>query len=279
MKIVLVYNPKSGSSLGKSVLRKKCQTNGIEVEKFIAMDEKIAHKLAPYIKEAQIIGVIGGDGTISTVAGIVANTKATLLPIPGGTLNHFTKDLGVPQDVDEALAQATQAKPRNIDIASVNDTYFINNSSIGIYPASLHRREEIEPRVGKWPAAIAASLRALVSFKTHRVTIDNSTFSTPFVFIGNNRYALDSFERTALDNAILTVFIAKTKSRLTLLKIACFALIGKTNQVPEFDEINTKEINIEAKRQSISVSHDGEVSQLTAPLHYKIHTGALKIIG
>lgn len=282
MKLVVVYNSKSGSALTKSELRKNFVAAGHEVERFVAIGDGFEQKLATSIKQGKYIAVVGGDGTVSAVAGLVAGTTATLVPLPGGTLNHFTKDLGVSQDIDEALSDIKKSRARRIDIASVNGITFINNSSIGVYPASLHGRDEIEPKLGKWPAAVIASFRSLVRLKTYRVTIDDHTFKTPFVFVGNNRYSLDSLggtERTSLDEALLTVFVAKTQSRRTLLKIALFALIGKAKQLSEFDEFHVEELTIETKRPILSVSHDGEVSRLSSPLRYQVRAKALKILG
>lgn len=282
MKIVLVYNPKSGSALTKSELRKKCSAADIVIENFVAIGDEFERRLAPYIRKGKYIAVVGGDGTVSAVAGQVVGTKATLVPLPGGTLNHFTKDLGIPQDIDNALKKLKKLRPRKIDIASVNETYFINNSSMGLYPASLHARDELESSVGKWPAAVVASLRALVRLKTYAVTIDNRTFHTPFIFVGNNRYMLDAFrgtERTALDEGLLTVFAAKTRSRFTLLKIALFVLLGRAKDLPEFDEFHPTSLTIETKRHKLSVSHDGEVSRMHSPLSYKINAQALKLLG
>ncbi len=282
MKIILVYNPKSGSALSKKELRQKCNEADIQVEAFIPIRDGFERTLAPHIKNAKNIAVIGGDGTVSAVAGLVLGTNATLVPLPGGTLNHFTKDLGIPQDVDEALGRLKKLKPRRIDIARMNDTFFINNSSIGIYPLSLHDREEIEPKVGKWPAAIVASLRAFIRLKTYSVTVDNETFKTAFIFIGNNRYSIDLLggtERSSLDEGLLTIFIAKTQSRLVLLKVALFALIGMTRDLPEFEEIYSDEITIDTKRHKLSVSRDGEVSRASSPLKYSVEKGALRILG
>ena len=169
MNITLVYNPKSGSSLSRQALRKKCDAANITIDKFVAIGDGFERKLSSAITAGASIAVIGGDGTVSAVAGLVANTKATLIPLPGGTLNHFTKDLDIPQDVDEALARLRRLKPRTIDIASVNDMMFINNSSIGLYPASLRSREKLESKLSKWSAAVVASWRAFVNLQTYRV--------------------------------------------------------------------------------------------------------------
>ncbi|MEE8736758.1 diacylglycerol/lipid kinase family protein [Bifidobacterium subtile] len=282
MKLVLVDNPQSGSAISRKELREKCAAADITVEEFIAIGDGFESKLKPFIRAGKPIAVIGGDGTVSAVAGLVADTKATLIPLPGGTLNHFTKDLDIPQDIDEALARLATLSPRSIDIAKVNDTPFINNSSIGLYPTSLRSREQLESAFGKWAAAIVASWRAFVSFKTYLVTIDDETFEPPFIFVGNNRYELDAAggtNRTRLDEGVLTVYAAKTQSRLTLLKIALFALIGRDKQLDEFEEFFPATLTIKTDHAELSVSHDGEVSKLTTPLRYAMQPKALTILG
>lgn len=282
MKLVMVYNPKSGSAISREELQKKCEQSHIEVKEFIPIGEGLEQPLAPYIEKGETIAVIGGDGTVSAVANQVVGTDAVLVPLPGGTLNHFTKDLSVPQDVDQALDRLSSLAPRSIDVACMNDDiHFINNSSIGLYPNSLRDREKIESKVGKWPAAVIASLRAFIQLTTYRVTIDAETFDTPFIFIGNNHYSLDSLggtERSSLDEGLLTVLIAKTQSRTLLLKIAFFTLIGRAKQVTEFEERHVSAVTIDTKRHSLSVSYDGEVTKLPSPLVYKVKPGQLTVL-
>src|SRR5690606_11995824 len=121
-----------------------------------------------------------------------------------------------------------------LDVAAVNDMVFINNSSIGLYPSSLRERDRREDKLGKWPAMIIASIRTFVRLPGFTVTIDDRTFQTPFVFVGNNRYRMDEIGlpvRDKLNEGLLTVFIAKKIARLTLLKIAFLALVGKAHAV------------------------------------------------
>ncbi|MCI1220004.1 MAG: hypothetical protein LKF99_05660 [Bifidobacterium sp.] len=284
MKMVIVDNPQSGSAIPRQELREKCARAGIEIEKFVAIGDGFENELKPVIQAGRPIAAIGGDGTVSAVAGLVAGTESTLIPLPGGTLNHFTKDLDIPQDIDEAIARLATLSPRSIDIAEVNGTFLINNSSIGLYPTSLRGRDRLESAsiLGKWSAAIVTSWRAFVSFKTYRVTIDDETFETPFIFIGNNRYELGAagaINRTRLDEGVLTVYAARTQSRLTLLKIAFFALLGHDKQFDEFEEFFPVAVTIKTDHAELSVSHDGEVCKLRTPLRYAIHPKALNILG
>ncbi|MCA9339079.1 NAD(+)/NADH kinase [Candidatus Saccharibacteria bacterium] len=282
MKIILVYNQKSGSSLSLHVLRKKLVKNKIEVTKAIKISPSLKSDLSLYINKKNTIVAIGGDGTISAVAGIVANTKAILAPLPGGTLNHFTKDLGIPQNIDEAIKNLKNAQQHKIDVASVNDTIFINNSSIGLYPASLKIREETEDALGKWLAAALGIFRAIIHYKTYNIKIGRKYFATPFIFIGNNSYKVSDFaltNRTSLKKGKVAVYLTKAQNRFALAKIFVHAAIGRLHKADGFESFLAEKITIETRRQKkIHVSHDGEISKLSTPLIYKILPKSLTIL-
>ncbi len=282
MKIVLVHNAKSGSALSLTSLKKKFKKNNIEIEKDIKIEPGFEKKLKPFLKPKQIIAAIGGDGTISAVAGIVAETPAILAPLSGGTLNHFTKDLGVSQDIDKAIAHLKKAKQQKIDIAKVNNIVFINNSSIGLYPSSLKVREDTESTLGKWPAAAFGIIKALIRYKTYIVTINQKTFATPFIFIGNNPYEVNDFaltNRKSLSKGQLSIYVTKAHSRFALIKIFAHATTGKLHEADEFESYSANEITIKAHgHKKIYVSHDGEVSKVATPLAYKIVPKSLNIL-
>ena len=282
MKCVVVYNPHSGRSLPASELRKAFRAASIEIITLVPVSKDMPKKLASAIKKGHVIAAIGGDGTISSVAELVANTKAALLPLPGGTLNHFTKDLGIAQNLDAALMSARTGKPRRIDIASVNGHYFVNNSSLGLYPDSLGVRDRLEDTFGKWPSAVVGAARALVNFHSYHVTIDGRSLVTPFIFVGNNDYQLSEFgatDRTALDAGLLYVAIAKASSRWQLVKIFGRALTGRLHAMNDFDTFTiTQELTIETRRKQLHVSRDGELLRLTAPIVYRVHPKKLRVI-
>lgn len=283
MKVVMVYNPKSGSALTLQELRTKCKSAGIEIESSVAIQNGFEKELASYVKKNKIIAVYGGDGTISAVAGMVAHSGAILAPLPGGTMNHFTKDLGISQNIDEVLLSLQKAHVRYVDIASVGEKFFINNSSLGLYPVSLRSRKKIESRFGKWLATILASLHSLITFKKYSISIEGEkAIVTPFVFIGNNRYsfsALKGISRSSLNEGVISVFVAKTHSRLKLFQILLMAVVGKSATTNDFKQQHTQALTIHTSRAELSVSYDGEVSKFTPPLEYKIHPKSLRILG
>lgn len=281
MKLIVVDNPKSGSAVKRSDLKKMFTAAGIEVVAFVPVGDRLKQQLAPHIKRGAQIAALGGDGTISAVAGLVHGSKATLVPLPGGTLNHFTKDLGINQDLETAIGQLKKAKLKKLDIASVNDIYFINNSSLGLYPQSLATRERAEDQLGKWPAAVVGAARALIQFHHYRLTINGRDYVTPFVFVGNNDYKITergTTDRTRLDAGKLGVAIVRSHRRRHLLKVFFAALIGRLHSAKEFEYFTTSELEIKTRRRKLNISHDGELSRLPSPITYRIHPGTLRVL-
>jgi diacylglycerol kinase family enzyme len=280
MRVVVVCNPASGSAMSVAMIRKKCTQNGIVIEKIISVHDAYERALQPYIEKGATILAIGGDGTISSVAQLALGTKATIAPLPGGTLNHFTKDLGVNQDIDTAIAALSHARTHLVDVGMVNGQVFINNSSIGLYPSSVRERRKFESYTGKWLGTIIASIMAFIQFHRYTVTIKGETFRTPFVFIGNNTYTLDptGILRPRINEGVLSLLIIKNASRFSLLKIALLAVIGREQIADEFEMYKVKEVTIKTARRHIYVAHDGEIDTLNTPLTYRIEAKKLRVL-
>ena len=94
----------------------------------------------------------------------------TLVPVPVGTLNHFSRRLGIASP--EAAARAiADGHPMRVPVGSVNGRAFVNNVSIGIYPRFVRTRERIaaDARVSASRTPLAG-LHAL--WRLRQVTID-----------------------------------------------------------------------------------------------------------
>lgn len=227
----------------------------------------------------------GGDGTISAVASVVAGSHTILGVLPMGTLNHFAKDLGVPADMNAAVRILADGKARKIDVGEVNGRIFVNNSGLGLYPAMVEQREREQKRgVSKWIATFWAAAKALTRYRLLTVRVATSgehlVRITPIVFIGNNQYSMQSLNagsRACLDAGQLSLYIPRHKKRLQLLWLSLRAILGQLRE-DDFDILLTQELWIATRRRHLRVTLDGEVAKLEAPLHYRIHPGALRVM-
>jgi diacylglycerol kinase family enzyme len=234
---------------------------------------------------ATIVGG-GGDGTINAVASALMGTDKTLGVLPLGTLNHFAKDLKIPLDVEKAVATIIEGHVVHVDVGEVNGRIFLNNSSLGLYPSIVHQREQKQKLgQGKWPAFVWATFGVMrrYPFLDVRLNADGKQFSsrTPFVFIGNNEYEMESFDiggRSRLDAGRLSLYFSHRTGRLGLLGLGVRALLRRLHQAEDFVRLTTTEVLIETKRNRVRVSTDGEVNMIRPPLRYRTLPGALRVI-
>lgn len=246
---------------------------------------ELARRAVKERREPVVAG--GGDGTINAVAAQLVGTESTLGVLPLGTLNHFAKDLKIPLDMEGAAQTILDGRAVQVDVGEVNDRIFLNNSSLGLYPSIVHRREQQQHRLGrgKWPAFIWAALSVLkrYPFLNIRLHVDERELArrTPFVFIGNNEYVMESFDigaRSCLDAGRLSLYIAHRTGRMGLLRLAWRALFGGLRDEEDFDALCTRELWIETRRRRLRVATDGEVTVMQTPLHYRVRPRALKVI-
>jgi YegS/Rv2252/BmrU family lipid kinase len=229
----------------------------------------------------------GGDGTISAAASALAGTDTVLGVLPLGTLNHFARDLGIPADLDEAAKLIAGGKERRVDVAEMNGQVFINNSAIGLYPLMVVDRDLQRKRFGrsKRLAMAVASLRTLVRFRHHRLTLTvndhKAQIDTPLLFVGNNDYRVAlpaAGERKSLEDGELCVMVMRKKTRRGFIGASVRALLNRSqpNDMVRLEKV--ERLRVSSTRPRLAVSLDGEVVRVAPPLDYKIRKKALRVV-
>jgi undecaprenyl-diphosphatase len=225
------------------------------------------------------VGAAGGDGTIRLVAEQLVGTGVPLLPIPAGTRNHFAKDLGV-ADLD-AAEKAADGKVIDIDVGCVNGRYFVNNSSIGLYPKIVIRREAHQRRLRKGVANVVAAYEQLREGARVDVEIDGVTHRAWMVFVGNGTYGeglLDLADRECLNDGLLDVRVALADRPLSRLRIVGALFLGRLARCPLVERWQTKATVVNLNRGHVEVALDGEVETLSTPLRFACVAQDLKVL-
>ena len=289
--IEVIVNAGSGSVEEDSIresLTTSFQENNLEAHIRLAKDgaEIVEFAKRAAASNAEIVCAGGGDGTISAVAQEIVKTDKTLGVLPLGTLNNFSRDLQIPQNIAEAVKIIAENNKNKIDVGEVNGRIFVNNSSIGLYPQIVKNREAQQSLGhGKWSSAFWAALKILKRSPFFAVRLQTANGArvvrTPFVFVGNNDYEMDFLKigrRAKLDGGRLSVYFLQRSGRRGLFLLALRTIFGRLRQARDFEEISPSEITIETKRKQILVAFDGEVEVMNTPLHYKIYPQSLRVI-
>ena len=283
--IALVVNPKSGKGSEPREVAKRFAAQGLPVELFEAADPVEAAKQAR-AAGARTVVAAGGDGTVSAVASVLAGSDVALGIVPAGTLNHLAKELRIPTDQDAAIRVIAAGRLACVDVAEVNGRVFVNNSSLGLYPAMVtSRKKEEKLGRGRWMALFRASVMTLRRMPRIdvRLTAGDTQIErrTPIVFVGNNPYEVEGMKagsRVRLNTGKLFVSIATARSGLDMIRLSLLALLGRLKERDEFEAFLAEAAVVESHREHIRISLDGEVVTMNTPLHYRIRPACLHII-
>ena len=216
----------------------------------------------------------GGDGTISTVIQPLVNSDAALGVIPLGTFNHFARDLAIPLDWRAALEIALSGTNRQIDTGRVNERFFVNNISIGLYPELVARREAMGRDTPRWKARIYAAIAVLRKYPHVKLAIETEylreVIRTQVFVVSNNSYDLSRIgveaSRTTLEQGRLSVYWLPHVRRITLARFLARYLSGTVTKAPGFHTFQTLHLRVQSSRKHLVLGADGEVDSMKPPL-------------
>lgn len=147
-KLTFIVNPFASSFSERRVkLIERALKTVAEVEVLRTEKRDHATELAKHASQtADIVCVLGGDGTLNEAAQGVIGTDTVLAPLPGGSTNVFARAIGYSNDVFEALSQLIESieesKTKRIGVGSINDRVFLFNAGIGLDAEVIARVEK-----------------------------------------------------------------------------------------------------------------------------------------
>jgi YegS/Rv2252/BmrU family lipid kinase len=290
--IAIVLN--SGSGNGREppdpgALRAKFAAHGLAAEVFRCEAGGSIADLASAAIEAKpwCLVAAGGDGTVNAVAAAALEHDLPFGVLPLGTLNHFARDLDIPDDIDAAIAAIAAGHERRVDVATANDRLFLNNASLGLYATIVVDRERQQRRLGrgKWSALLRATLQALREPQAFEVAIEADgrmlRQRTPFVFIGNNDYIVQGPEagrRASLDDGLLSVYVLHPRTAAGLLWLALRTLLRGTSGASDLDAFSTRQLEVHGRGARLPFARDGEVDDIETPIRFAVRPGALRVL-
>jgi diacylglycerol kinase family enzyme len=203
-------------------------------------------------------------------------------------MNVLAKDLGIPLDLDGAIAALRTGRPRAVDLGEVNGHVFLINSVIGMPARVAHHRERLRGRrLG--PLGLArlalATLRHLGPYPRLRATVSvgggRERLALRLLCVVNNDYAEAPgkiLERERVDGGGLTLYIARRLPPWRLARLALGFAAGNWRAVPGLERHEGAGLAISAGRRALRVMNDGEIRLIASPLRYRLRPRALTVI-
>lgn len=164
-KILLFYNPNSGSGIFKNNLDhiiERCQIAGYQVVPVRACQGFDINDTFEELDQNEYSRVIiaGGDGTVNLCVNAMVNNNIDLpvAILPSGTANDFAYYFELPSDMDYLLDIALGDKTTKVDVGHVNNKVFVNVAAMG---ALIDVSQKTDPNLKNALGVIAYYLKAL----------------------------------------------------------------------------------------------------------------------
>ena len=295
MRIKAILNRDSGTLRNLDIaglcqqLRERFGANGHEVACDIVRGDDLVKTLdaAGDDDGVEAIAVAGGDGTVSSAAGLCWKAEKTLVVLPGGTMNMYARTLGVPMDIFAAVDAIAAGTVVSADIATANGRPFVHQFSVGLHPRLVRMRNRLayNGRFGKILASMRALGTAISRPPALPATIETDGGKRHEVFsllgVSNNRFGEGHLPYAdTLDEGLLGIYWARVLNRRGGFRLTKDAVLGTWSTNPDVTVEHSRRVRLHfdpARRQPKCVI-DGELLKLEETVEICMHAGELSVM-
>ena len=288
-KVRFIYNPYSGEN---NIIN--------ELDNVIKLHQEVDLTVVPYriqkgkdLSEAldiidktySYILIAGGDGTVDSLVNAMKhrNINIPIGILPVGTANDFGKFINMPSDIQEACKQILDSKPVAVDVGKINDDYFINVASTGLFTDISQKIDvNLKNTIGKL-AYYLKGLEELPNFRKLKVKLSSKECNYDgemyllLVFNGKTAGNLNLATEAEITDGKLDVIMFKAIQVMELLPLFIKLLKGEHLDSDKVVYFKTDDVYIESS-EDIVTDIDGERGP-DFPLRIQCIKGGIEILG
>lgn len=178
--VQLVVNPRTGNGRALAIagrLEAAVRARGREARTLVVRDLREARTwLARRCNDVGALICVGGDSTLSEIAGVALEGRIPLVPVPVGFGNIFARVFGHRDEVPFVLDLLDRGRVRWVDVGSAGGEIFLSNYGFGLLEDVKQAVEDqsVVPRSGllRYLAYVRVALWTLVTAPSPSVRVE-----------------------------------------------------------------------------------------------------------
>lgn len=272
MKHLFIINPKAGKGKALQLIpRIKEEFRNTNEEFIIEITKKAGHAtelVRKYVsRENYRVYAVGGDGTLNEVLNGMVNSESCLGVIPSGSGNDFIRNIYKEKFPRNIIKEIINGDIEYIDLAKVDDRYFINISSIGIDAEVVNNAKNIKrfPFISGKLAYILSAIITILIYKYRDIdlTIDSKEIKikNTLLAIANGRCyggGMKVAPDADIQDGLLDICAIDKLSRAKMFILFPKLIKGEHHQIKEVTFYKGKKVTINSKEE-VTVNIDGEI--------------------
>jgi YegS/Rv2252/BmrU family lipid kinase len=279
----------SGKSLGGGLLelRRVLDAEGVtdpfwcEVPKSRKAPAQVRRALD---EGAELIFAWGGDGMVQRCVDVLAGSKVNLAIVPAGTANLFATNLGIPKDIEQAVAIGLRGERRRLDLGRFNGEHFAVMAGAGFDAAMIRDAGDggLKDRIGR--AAYVWTGSGNLRSKPFRaeITVDGVGWykgKASCILLGNVGKlfgGVEAFEDARPDDGKLELGVVTAEGVLEWGRMVAYAAIGTTSKAPFVQTTKARSVKVKLNRKVLYELDGGDRTKVRA-FKVKVRPGAISV--
>jgi YegS/Rv2252/BmrU family lipid kinase len=269
-RLFFVINPRANNGRALqywAAVRSELDSRGMSYRAAFSRDGDDVERLArqAVCEGSALVAGVGGDGTLSRVAGALAGTKTVLGVLPAGTGNDFARSLKIPPEPSAACAGLLHGEDQAIDIGRYNGRIFLNVTGAGLDAAVVAEANRLKRIFGSL-SYLAALVSQLLFYRpcTLKITMDERQVITMawLVSVANGRYyggGMEIAPQADCGDGLADVIVVGQMHRLKFLTAFPAVYRGKHLSLPQVHFYRAGKVCVESDRP-LPVHTDGDLT-------------------
>ena len=233
---------------------------------------------------AELLIAWGGDGMVQRCVDVLAGSDAALAIIPAGTANLFATNLGLPTDIEAAVAAGLHGARRRVDLGRFNGERFAVMAGAGFDAAMIRDAGDggLKERLGR--AAYVWTGSENLRSKPFRadIRVDDATWykgKASCILLGNVGKlvgGLEAFEDAHPDDGRLELGVVTAEGPLEWGRMIARTALGTADNSPFAKTTKVRSVKVKLSRKVLYELDGGDRKKVKA-FKVKVEPGAVTV--
>jgi diacylglycerol kinase (ATP) len=279
----------SGKTLGGGLaeLRRVLAAEGVDDPLWyeVPKSRKAPAQVRRALKEgAELVFAWGGDGMVQRCIDVLAGSDVSLAIVPAGTANLFAANLGLPKDIEEAVAVGLRGERRSLDVGRFNGERFGVMAGAG-FDASMIRDAGdggLKARLGRVAYVWTGSQNLRAKPFRAEIEVDGAGWykgKASCILLGNVGKlfgGVEAFEDARPDDGKLELGVVTAEGMLEWSRMIARTAVGTGDKSPFAQTTKARSVKVKLNRKILYELDGGDRTKVKA-FKVKVEPGAVSV--
>lgn len=230
-----------------------------------------------------LLVVWGGDGTVQRCINEIAGTATAIAIIPAGTANLLARNLGIPQDIGQAVQVAIHGDRQRIDTGTVNGEHFAVMAGAGLDALMIEDADAgLKDRFGRAAYLWTGARNLDASPVRAKVKVEGRPFFKGVItclLVGNLSKigaGVELFDGSRADDGLLEFGVVSAKTRKQWVRTMGRVVLGRAENSPFVTTGRGKSITVRFDRPT-TFELDGGARTAVKKLKIAVQPGSVEV--